>query len=122
MRFNFSSMIRRYGIPLEIQTKSGNSAGHYDELNRWVPDGDETLKVTEPLLPPGANASQSMMMSMQAGGEVGVYELYWYSEHPDMAINTIVKNVRTGKQYKVANSSDYTDYSTVTVYGLEAVE
>lgn len=121
--FDFSFMIREFGIPLEIKMASGNDSGSYNDLGQWVTSTDTTkLDVIEPLIPYGSNSTQSMSMSMQAGGEVQLYSMYWYSEQPNIVLNTVVTNKRTGKQYKVANSSDYGDYSTVTIYGLEAVD
>lgn len=120
--FDFSDMIQEFGIPLEIKMKSGNDGGHY-EAGEYVPNSDiETVKqVNEPLIPPGTNTNPAMTNSQQSGGQVSLYDLYWYSEQANVPINTIVKDVRTGREYKVAEASDYTGYSSITIYGLKAV-
>jgi hypothetical protein len=120
--FDFSDMIQEFGIPLEIKMKSGNDDGHY-EAGEWVPSRDtETVKqVNEPLIPPGTNFNQAAVNTQESGGQVSLYDMFWYSEQSNMPMNTIVKELSTGREYKVASASDYTGYSSITIYGLKAV-
>ncbi|MCT2881922.1 hypothetical protein [Lentilactobacillus buchneri] len=120
--FDFADMIQEFGIPLEIRMKSGNDDGHY-EAGEWVPSTDTTTvkQVNEPLIPPGTNQNQAAVNTQETGGQVSLYDMYWYSEQPNVPMNTVVKELRTGREYKVADASDYTGYSDVTIYGLKAV-
>lgn len=120
--FDFSDMIQEFGIPLVVHLHSGNDNGHY-EAGEWVPDKSTgTMAITEPLVPNGSAFDPSMVNSQQSGGQLVLYDMYWYSEQPNIPMNTVVTDKNTGKDYKVANATPYTDYSTVTIYGMKRVE
>lgn len=116
--FNFKSMIKEFAVPIEVQTSTGVDGGHYDDAGEYVADtGTDTLKLNEPLVPP----TQQMLYSYTEDGEADVYDLDWYSEQSGIAVGTIVKEVRTGREYRVAGATDYQAYAGITQYQLKAV-
>jgi len=118
MMFDFSSMIREFGVPLEIKQQTGKDAGSYSDAGEGVPNtGSTTVKVNEPLVPP----KPSMSFTYTDGGSVNTFDADWYSEQPGIAVGTIVMDLRTGQNYQVADATDYVGYSTVTIYHLKAV-
>ena len=114
--FDFSDVLDEYATPLEVYVKSGNDGGHY-EAGEFVPDTGTMLQVNEPLLPP----SSGMNASVQKGGTVELYDMVWYSKQPNIAINTIVKDVVLDRTFKVSGSDPYTSVADLTIYRLEAV-
>ncbi|WP_143463348.1 hypothetical protein [Levilactobacillus enshiensis] len=118
--FDFDDMIDEWGIPLEIKLKSGNDSGHY-EAGEWVPDEGVPLKVKEPLLPPGTNASPGTYYVGNRGGEVEAWDMDWYSKQPNIPDNTVVNDIERNISFKVAKKSDYQPYAGITIYNLEAV-
>lgn len=119
--FDFDDMIDRWGIPLEIEMGGGNDGGHYDESGEWVADKAVPLKVNEPLLPPGTNASPGTYYTGNRGGMLDAWDMDWYSKQPKMADQTEVKDLERGITYRVAKKSDYQPYAGITIYNLEAV-
>lgn len=119
--FDFDDMLAEWGIPLEIEDKSGNDSGHYDEAGEWVPDEGTPLKVNEPLLPPGTNASPGTYYVGNRGGELEAWDMDWYSKQANVPNNTIVKDLTRGVSFKVTKQSDYQPYAGITIYNLEAV-
>ena len=117
---DLDDLLDEYATPLEIYEKSGNDAGHY-VAGEWVPDEGTARQVNEPLLPYGSNTTQGMDASVDTGGTIEQYSMYWYSRTPNEAIGTIVKSIEMDRQFKVASASSYTTLSHITVYGLEAV-
>mgnify|MGYP004718191293 CR=1 FL=1 len=118
MLFNFDSMLDEFGVPLEIKLNNGNGNGHY-EAGEWVADnGTSTKKVNEPLVPATIQATNTQ----ESSGQVSLYDANWYSHEHDIPMNAGVIDVRTGKEYKVVDATDYNGYSNVTVYGLKKVD
>jgi hypothetical protein len=116
--FNFKSMIKEFAVPIEVQTTTGVDGGHYNDAGEYVANtGTKTLKLDEPLIPP----TQQMLYSYTEGGEADVYDLDWYSEQSGIAVETIVKEVRTGQEYRVAGATDYQAFAGITIYHLKAV-
>ncbi len=116
--FDFSSMITEFAVPIEVRLNSGTNSGSYDEAGEWVANDDTTvLKVNEPLVPPAVQRN----FSYQEGGEVDTYDLVWYSEQPNIAEGTIVKELRSGREYRVTSSTDFMAYAGVMIYDLKAV-
>lgn len=120
--FDFSDIIQELGIPLVIHIQSGNDNGHF-EAGEWVSDPSTgTKEVNEPLLPSGSLFEPTANNSQESGGQLVLYDMYWYSEQSNIPMNTVVTDKNTGKDYKVANATPYTSYSTVTIYGMKRVE
>lgn len=119
--FDFDDMIDRWGIPLEIGMGGGNDGGHYDASGEWVPGESTPLKVNEPLLPPGTNASPGTYHVGNRGGELEAWDMDWYSKQANVPDNTIVKDLTRGVSFKVSDKSDYQPYAGITIYKLEAV-
>lgn len=92
--------------------------GHYGDDGIWIEatQGDP-VTVHEPILPMGVMSSYSTMMFLGDAGQKHQYSAEWLSAGV-YEMGTVV--IHDGVRLIVRNKDDYTDYSNLTVYYLDA--
>lgn len=114
-----TSMFATFGTTLTVYPLRDKNAGHR-ENGRWIPDPEPApITVTEPFLPMGRVSDYSEMRINRDTGDIERYSAEWLSPG-DYAIGTAVVN--HGTRYLVRNKDDYTDYSNLTIYYMQADE
>lgn len=83
----------------------------------WVPKDAESFKVSEPFVPNSRVGMYSKNIINRETGDNIEYEAIWYSKST-VPLKSIVEH--KGTRYVIQYSTDYTDYSNVTVYYLSA--
>lgn len=77
----------------------------------------DAVEVVEPFVPMGRISQYSAMLATRESGVVERYEAEWLSSG-DYPLGTVVQHGE--RRLVVRDKDDYTDYSNVTIYYLEA--
>ena len=92
--------------------------GHTGDDGIWVPASEgEPITVNEPIIPMGVMSSYSTMHRLGEAGQSNEYSDEWLSAGK-YEMGTVV--ILDGVRLIVRNKDDYTNYSNLTVYYLDA--
>ncbi|WP_155286045.1 hypothetical protein [Lacticaseibacillus zhaodongensis] len=112
-----TSMFETFATSLIVYPKNTQKDGHYED-GRWIDDPEPAPKtVDEPFIPMGRVSDYSAMLMTRDTGDLQRYSAEWLSKGKyEMGTAVIVHGVR----YIVRDKDDYTSYSNLTIYYLQA--
>lgn len=115
---DMAALIKQFGVPITVYPALPKDAqGEYVDA-KWVPAKQpDPVQVSEVIVPLGRIGSYSQMFQLKDLGQDEHYEAEWLSL-ATYEMGTVIEH--DGHRMVVRNKDDYSDYSNVTIYYLDA--